>query len=234
MNPAEFWQEMDGLLHDYDLLKHPYYRAWTAGELTLDDLREYAAEYYHHISSFPLYLREFARRLPNAELRHAVLQNLCDEIGVNNGEARAHHLIWLDFVAAIGVSLSDVFTWKASRVAPLIDVFFAIARNGEPPEVLAAMYVYEVQVPRVASFKASALRDIYGLKEKDCEYFVLHATADVAHAAVWREQIQKLLEEDCDQAEPALGSAGRAAKALWEALDGFQSTRIVLGKRASA
>jgi hypothetical protein len=56
-------------------------------------------------------------------------------------------------------------------------------------------------------------RSFCGLREKDCEYFVLHATADFANAGVWREQIQKLLEEDCDRAGPALGSAGRAAKA---------------------
>jgi pyrroloquinoline quinone (PQQ) biosynthesis protein C len=57
-------------------------------------------------------------------------------------------------------------------------------------------------------------------------YFTLHQTADVAHASVWRELINKELALDPSAAEAALASAERAARALWAALDGVERQRL--------
>src|SRR5579884_3345488 len=72
MTKNGFWESIDSLLRQYDLSQHPFYIAWIKGELSRDDLREYALEYYHHVASFPRYLNEFARRLPAGELRYQV------------------------------------------------------------------------------------------------------------------------------------------------------------------
>ena len=50
---AAFFVALDARVDSYDLLKHAYYQAWSAGELTQEDLREYASEYWHHVSAFP-------------------------------------------------------------------------------------------------------------------------------------------------------------------------------------
>jgi len=44
MNPKEFFQQLDACIAKYDLLCHPFYRAWAAGELTREDLQEYSRE----------------------------------------------------------------------------------------------------------------------------------------------------------------------------------------------
>ena len=85
MNTAEFFEQLDARIAKYDLLCHPFYKAWTAGELTRDDLREYAQDYYHHVEAFPSYLAELGIRLDEGELRRAVLANMCDEKGVDGG-----------------------------------------------------------------------------------------------------------------------------------------------------
>ncbi len=54
----------------------------------------------------------------------------------------------------------------------------------------------------------------------------MHQTADVAHAAVWRELIAKQLAVDPAAEEAALESGERAAKALWTALDGVERERL--------
>jgi len=69
----------------YDLLSHPFYRAWNAGELSREDLREYVQDYYHHVQAFPTYLAELAIRLDEGELRRAVLANTADERGLEDG-----------------------------------------------------------------------------------------------------------------------------------------------------
>ena len=77
MNPTQFFDQLEASIAKYDLLCHPFYRAWAAGELTRNDLREYARQYYHHVEAFPSYLAEFALRLDEGELRRAVLANIC-------------------------------------------------------------------------------------------------------------------------------------------------------------
>ncbi|MES2391764.1 MAG: TENA/THI-4 protein, partial [Acidobacteriota bacterium] len=66
---AEFWTALEARTARYNLLQHPFYQAWSKGELTRTDLREYAAEYWHHVSAFPTYLSALHSSLPDGELR---------------------------------------------------------------------------------------------------------------------------------------------------------------------
>src|SRR5271165_123552 len=88
MNTAEFFEQLDALIAKYDLLCHPFYKAWSAGELDRDDLRQYAQDYYHHVEAFPSYLAALGMRLEESELRRAVLANMCDEKGVEGRPGR--------------------------------------------------------------------------------------------------------------------------------------------------
>src|SRR6476620_778684 len=65
MTSQEFVQQLDARILKYDLLCHPFYKAWSEGKLSRNDLREYAHQYYHHVEAFPSYLDEFAARLPH-------------------------------------------------------------------------------------------------------------------------------------------------------------------------
>jgi len=60
---AAFFQAIEARLDRFDLLQHPYYQAWSKGELTRVDLREYAAEYWHHVSAFPAPLPPAGRQV---------------------------------------------------------------------------------------------------------------------------------------------------------------------------
>src|SRR2546425_4456817 len=93
MTSKEFFERLEARIAKCDLLCHPFYKAWSAGELTRDDLREYAREYYHHVEAFPTYLAELGIRLEEGELRQAVLDNMCEERGAQDafGERSAPH-----------------------------------------------------------------------------------------------------------------------------------------------
>ena len=88
MNTTQFFEQLEASIAKYDLLCHPFYKAWAAGELTRHDLREYARHYYHHVEAFPSYLAELAVRLDEGELRRAVLANMCDENGTAGSRGR--------------------------------------------------------------------------------------------------------------------------------------------------
>jgi pyrroloquinoline-quinone synthase len=229
MITKDFFQQLDARIAKHDLLCHPFYKAWAAGELTRDDLREYAQDYYHHVEAFPTYLAEFGIRLEDGELRRAVLANMSDEKGAEDlfGEpATPHSELWLDFVEGMGAGRDLHGHQPLDEIKDLMNFFHGVAETGTPEEALAAFYAYESQVPRVAKEKARGLQQMYGADEKTCGYFTLHTTADVYHSQVWRQQLGKRLEANPQAAENALAAGEGAAKALWRGLDGIEARRM--------
>jgi pyrroloquinoline-quinone synthase len=229
MSNLEFFQQLDARIARYDLLCHPFYKAWSAGELTRDDLREYARDYYHHVDAFPTYLAELGIRLDEGELRRAVLANLADEKGGEDAfgqPSAAHSELWLDFAEGMGAGRDMRGHTPVAEVRELMSFFHRVASEGTPEEALAAFYAYESQVPRVAKEKARGLREMYGADEKTCGYFTLHTTADVHHSQVWRQQLARQVEQNPRATERALEAAETAAKSLWRALDGIEARRM--------
>ena len=227
MTTAEFFEQLDGRIAQFDLLCHPFYRAWSAGQLSRADLREYARDYHHHVNAFPTYLAELSMRLEEGELRRAVLANLADEKGWDDAARKnpEHAELWLDFAEGMGASRNLRGHQPLPEIGNLMAFFHHVASEGTPEEALAAFYAYESQVPRVAREKARGLRETYGADDKTCGYFTLHSTADVYHSQIWRQQLARRMEQNPQAAEAALTAAGNAAKALWAALDGIEARR---------
>jgi pyrroloquinoline-quinone synthase len=224
-----FFQQLEESIAQYDLLSHPFYKAWTAGDLSRDDLREYSRHYYHHVRAFPSYLAEFAIRLNDCDLRRAVLANMVEEKGSSEGSGKdsvPHSELWLDFAEGMGAGRDMQRQTSVREIGELVRYFHRVASDGAAEEALAAFYAYESQVPRIAKEKERGLREMYGADDKTCGYFTLHATADVYHSTVWREQLGKRITENPETAEAALDAAGKAAKMLWQALDGIDDARL--------
>lgn len=222
----DFFVQLEERIGRYNLLKHPFYTAWTAGELTHEDLREYAAEYWHHVSAFPSYLSAVHSRLEDGQTRRMVAANLADEEGVGSPDGRAHSDLWMDFAKGMGASEAEV---KSRELQPesreLISSFEQIAREDQTAAALAAFYAYESRVPAIAKEKAAGLKEHYGADSATTRYFTLHQTADVMHAKVWRTLISNELANKPEAADQALNAAEQAASTLWSALDGIERNR---------
>jgi pyrroloquinoline-quinone synthase len=228
MDTVEFFEQLDARIAKYDLLCHPFYKAWSAGELTRTDLRQYAQDYYHHVEAFPSYLAALGMRLEEGELRRSVLANMCDEKGVEGRVGKnsvPHSELWLDFAEGMGSSRNLEWHAPAPEIRQLIRHFHQVASEGSAEEALAAFYAYESQVPHIAKEKERGLRESYGADDKTCGYFSLHATADVYHSKVWRKQLEKRIASHPEAADAALDAAENAARMLYEALDGIDSRR---------
>ena len=211
-----FWTELHARVATFDLLAHPFYQAWTAGQLSAEDLRHYAADYYPHVAAFPTYLSALHSRLPDGELRRAVLRNLAEE----EIEGRAHSELWLDFAEGMGAVRDAVHqTAPSATTQELIDTFREIAAHRSPLAALGAFYAYESQVARIAGLKADGLRNKYSADAKTCAYFSLHATWDVHHSRVWADQIDARM--DAKDAEEIVTAVENAAQAMWNSLDGI-------------
>ncbi|MGI8820817.1 MAG: CADD family putative folate metabolism protein [Chthoniobacterales bacterium] len=198
------------------LLTHPFYLAWTRGELSPEVLRDYASQYYQHVAAFPTYLSAVHAKCDDQPTRKQILSNLIDEEAGNPN----HPELWLQFAEKLGASHAEVrATSKQPETAALIDTFRSVCANGETAEGLAALYAYESQIPAVSESKIDGLKKHYGFTDpKSYEYFSVHVEADREHAAVERAMLQ---EHVTRENAPAVNAAvERVLNALWDLLTG--------------
>src|SRR2546423_4102923 len=119
------------------LLKHPFYLAWTRGELSKDALTDYAKQYYHHVAAFPTYLSAVHAKCDDQPTRKQILSNLIDE----EAGAPNHPDLWKQFARSLGVDDVDLArAEKQPETNNLIDTFRSICGQGLTEEGLAALY----------------------------------------------------------------------------------------------
>jgi pyrroloquinoline-quinone synthase len=214
---SELIATLNAMVAERSLLKHPFYQEWTAGSLSLDRLRNYAAQYYRHVEAFPRYLSALHSRCEDLQTRQALLDNLIDE----ERGAENHPELWLRFAEGLGVARKSVLASAPSpSTRTLVDTFTRLAREAPVASGLAALYVYEAQIPPVAATKIGGLRQFYGIgDDRSLSFFTVHQQADVYHA----QTTARLLERHsatADEAHSALEGADAALGALWTMLDG--------------
>lgn len=210
---------IDAAIEQRHLLKHPFYRDWTAGTLSRERLRAYAAQYFAHVEAFPRYLSAVHSNCADIAVRQELLQNLIEE---EQGEEN-HPELWLRFADAIGLDRAAAAAAQLyPETAALVDTFHRICREGTVTEGLAAIYAYEAQVPEIAGTKMEGLVKWYGVTgERGLSFFQVHREADIVHRQVGRDLLSSLVRTD-EQEERTLGAAGKALDALWGMLDGVQ------------
>jgi pyrroloquinoline-quinone synthase len=199
------------------LLTHPFYLAWTRGELSKEALRDYAQQYYHHVAAFPTYLSAVHAKCEDQPTRKQILDNLNDE---EAGEPN-HPELWLRFAESLGTTSAEVkATQKRPETCGLIGTFRDVCANAPTAEGLAALYAYESQIPSVSESKIDGLKKHYGFDDANAyEYFSVHIEADREHAAAEREMLAQHVSDA--NARSVKASVDRVLNALWEMLSGI-------------
>ena len=217
MKTEEFLDTLDALVADKHLLKHPFYKLWSEGKLTRENIREYAISYYPHVAAFPTYVSGVHSGCDDPALRGELLENLVEEEGgpVN------HPALWRRFAAALGAAGADLSVRpRTPEVADAIGDFRRTTRGGSVPEGLAALYAYESQIPEISKTKREGLAAFYGIDDAEAtRFFTVHEEADLWHRQVEREALGRVAQTPEDRAK-ALAAAGRCLDALNRALDG--------------
>jgi pyrroloquinoline-quinone synthase len=206
------------------MLSHPFYQAWTEGRLTLDTLRAYARQYFHHVEAFPRAVSAVHSACPDRDGRRMLAENLAEEEGLEAGK-QDHAGLWLMFAAGIGETEDAVRAQELNaETRALIDTFRRLSRRSYPSG-LGALYAYESQFPAVASAKIEGLIDRYGISsEETLRFFRVHESADVEHSSVCRALLDRLPEEE--KAE-AVAAGEELAGALWNFLSGVEARSTV-------
>ena len=208
--------EIDKNIAAKHLLKHPFYLAWTRGELSRDALADYARQYYHHVVAFPTYLSAAHAKCEDQATRKQLLSNLIDE----EAGSPNHPELWLKFAEGLGVSASDVRkSEKWSETTDLIDIFRQVCRDGSTAEGLAALYAYESQIPEICESKIDGLKKHYGFTSPEhYQYFTVHIEADREHSDAERKMLAAYIDKQ--NFESVKASMNCVLDTLWEMLSG--------------
>jgi pyrroloquinoline-quinone synthase len=211
-----YLDKIDNDIEVKHLLKHPFYLAWTRGELSREALSDYAKQYYQHVAAFPTYLSAVHAKCDNQATRKQLLSNLIDEeFGSPN-----HPELWKKFAEGLGVEDLDLAkTEKQPETKDLIDTFRSFCRDASTAEGLAALYAYESQIPAICESKIDGLKRHYGfIDPKYYEYFSVHIEADREHSAAERKLLSGYI--DNHNIDKVRAAAQRVLDALWEMLSG--------------
>ena len=79
MENLSFIEKIDSEIQKHHLLNHSFYKAWNEGALEQETIKEYAAQYFQHVSCFPRYLSAIHSNCDDIKVRQLLLENLVDE-----------------------------------------------------------------------------------------------------------------------------------------------------------
>lgn len=197
------WDRIEAARERHDVLQHPFYIRWSAGELTRDELARYSGQYRHAVTAIADLSAEAAAELP----QHPELVGHADE-------ERAHVALWDGFVDAVG---GDTGAEPTAETASCVELW--TERDGALGE-LGRLYAIESGQPEISKTKLEGLSAHYGIDSPEgTRYFTVHRGRDVEHAAEGRELLEQLISSPADE-DVVVAAAERAFEANWRLLDG--------------
>ena len=188
--------EVKSIIEEYDLLKHPFYQAWSDGTLETDKLRTYSAEY-----------GTFIRQI-------APLWDSCGNEKIANIE-REHAEIWEGFAESLERSVRE--TPVVAEVAALNS--FIDKSCESKSRALGALLAFEYQQPSTVESKLKGLRTHYSNLTVDEKYFEIHLD-DWDEPEMLIEEIEGLGDAE---RQVALASLKQSCQHLWDALTGIHN-----------
>jgi pyrroloquinoline-quinone synthase len=196
------WERIERSRERWDVLHHPFYRRWSDGELSAEELARYSGQYRHAVEALAELSDAAAERLPERP-----------ELVSHAAEEREHVELWDGFVGACG---GDPAAEATPETAECVRAWTA---SGDAPELLVRLYAIESGQPAISETKRAGLLDRYGFSDgAGTAYFRVHSSRDHEHAAEARALIGTVAHaQDEDR---VVAAADAAFRANWRLLDG--------------
>ena len=189
--------EIDRIIEERSLLKHPFYQSWSDGKLTRGALAGYSKEYYQLVKAVPIFMTQLIESAP---------QYMQNELDFNQQEEFSHINLWQKFAAELGISYEELNNYDGlyttnHAISGLHCIMTSFSSGS------AAMYALEKEIPKISQIKLEGLAEFYGLtNENVTRYFKEHMEADIRHTKSWRNIIEGLTGNDQEIISAAEGS----------------------------
>jgi pyrroloquinoline-quinone synthase len=199
---SSIWQRIERSRKRWNVLRHPFYQRWSAGDLSAEELARYSGQYRHAVQAIATMSDSAADAEPQR-----------DELRRHAAEELGHVRLWDGFVDAAGGNAADAATAETAECVR------AWTADGDAVEILARLYAVESGQPEISRTKRDGLLERYGFDDgAGTAYFRVHETRDVEHAAEARQLIEELADEGDE--DRVVAAAESAFRANWRLLDG--------------
>ncbi len=187
--------QLASILEKWNLLNHPFYEAWSAGDLPVEKLKIYAREY-----------GAFVRVVPEGWRSIGDFETVAEE--------QEHARLWDAFASCLETHVDQPTLIETEELLEAARQSFA-----SPVTALGGLYAFEAQQPATASSKLDGLRLHYDIAAAGETYFEEHADDD--HEA--DEIFEQLSQLSVDEQQQAVAACESVAAALWRGLDGIMA-----------
>jgi pyrroloquinoline-quinone synthase len=196
------WDRIESARSRWNVLRHPFYRRWSDGELSREELARYSGQYRHAVRAIATMSDAVADAAPGRE-----------DVALHAREEREHVALWDGFVNAVG---GDAGAAATPETRACVAEWTA---DAGPAEVLARLYAIESGQPEISRIKREGLVDRYEIAPgAGTRYFEVHERLDADHAAEARALIEELRGNADD--DRLVAAAESAFRANWRLLDG--------------
>ncbi|HEY6949945.1 MAG TPA: iron-containing redox enzyme family protein, partial [Nitrososphaeraceae archaeon] len=204
---------IDNEIENRSLLKHPFYKMWSNGELNLNQLRGYSLEYFQLVKLVP----EMVNNI-KLKIQDQILKSIVEE---SHKEELSHIEPWIRFATSLGVQKQELLNYVCDEnTETAVSSLVELTNDSIDPSV-CAMYAYEMDLPNISRSKIEGLHKFYNISDADStNYFEIHEEADIRHAEIWRNMIKSIPEGKHDlsfkAAEKSLGAQNLLLDAVYE------------------
>lgn len=193
------WERIESARERWNVLRHPFYIRWSAGDLTADELARYSGQYRHAVKAIAAISEDAA------EVRPGLAEHAAEE--------RDHVELWDEFVSA---TRGDAGADPTPETAECVEAWSA---GDDLASRVITLYAIESAQPEIARIKREGLVSSYGFPAGDgTRYFEVHEELDSHHAAEARSLLAEIAEESDE--DRLVAAAERAYRANWRLLDG--------------
>lgn len=181
----ELIYKIDQEVEKKSLLKHPFYKMWSNGELSLNQLQGYSLEYFQLVKVVPEMVNNIKLKMQGSKLKSTIEES--------HKEESSHIDPWIRFATSLGVQKQDLLNYVCGEntknaISALVEL-----TEDSIDEGICAMYAYELDLPNISRSKIEGLHEFYNMIHSDStSYFEIHQEADVRHAEVWRSMIKNI------------------------------------------
>lgn len=206
MNPVAVETALENALDGVRLLEHPFYQRWERGEISRQELADYASQYRHFEAALPTVLKGIIDSLPEGKARDFVQANYDDETA-----APSHLQLFDEFVDVAGGSHDAA---PSPAITALLNTYARVGARSSAAAI-GGLTAYEMQAPGVASTKGEGLRCHYNFDAEGTKFWDIHAELDIEHRQ-WAMDAIVELGGDIDEVTAA---TREVAEAWWKFLD---------------
>ena len=209
---ASVLEQIDAMLAENEPGSQPLIAAIASGQLSRDELRTFAAQYFHLVDSLP----RFVSTVHSVTVQHpAIRRTLLNVLVPLELNPPSIADLWLQTCAALGLFSDSVRASEPTHsTAACLGDFEYLCQSGTA-QGLAALYAWMSRAPQLCRAGQTALATHYDLTDgPGVQFFEVVGFQSESHTRALRHALCTLLEQYPEAGPAALDSARSAVVAV--------------------